>query len=122
MAVTITRETGLIGLFGAVAVRVDGEIVAKVADNETVRIELAGDEATLRVTQYGSRSNKLQVRDGDALVIRIPMGYKILYFAMAFLPLVTALFFDRSFELATIVVLSMGALLLFLETFRITKK
>lgn len=124
MTVTIIRKTGWIGLLGSIAIRVDGEKIGKVNDRQTIQLEIPRDEVLLHVTQQGSRSNKLQVKKGDRVMIKIRKSVKLLYLLMCFTPFLTSLFlpgYENQLLIGLIVIIGLAANLFIFDFFQITK-
>lgn len=49
--------------------KVNGEKVRKTAHEEAIELDIKDDNASLRVSQFGSRSNQIQVKDGDVVEV-----------------------------------------------------
>lgn len=124
MAVTINRDTGFLGMLGSLKLMIDGKIVGKVAHNDTIKLELPQEEAILSISQGGSRSNKVRVRNGDKFVVKTVTRTKILFLLMFAVPTLLT-FFPNTYSnrpyigIAAIVVI--GIILLASETYKITK-
>lgn len=67
MSIKITRRTGFFGVALRANIYLDEEKVDKIADGETKKIELPNERATLKVTQLGAKSNRLEVKDGQKI-------------------------------------------------------
>lgn len=122
MAITVRRKTGLIGMLGALKLKINGQVVGKVAHDNRVHLDFPQGEAVLHISQGGSRSNKVHVRDGDTLVIRTSRRTKRLIFLMFAIPTLLRFFPDTIFNrpyigLAAVAVI--GAFLLVTETYEI---
>ncbi|WP_373779774.1 hypothetical protein [Jeotgalibaca porci] len=124
MTVTIKRDTGFLGMLGSLKLLINGKVVGKVAHNDTIELDLSHDEAILHISQGGSRSNKVRVRNGDTVVIKTVTRTKILFLTMfavpALLLLLPASFSSRPYiGIAAITVI--GIIMLASETYKITK-
>ncbi|MGP6146799.1 hypothetical protein [Jeotgalibaca sp. A122] len=124
MSVKITRKTGWIGLLVSVKIRINGDKVARINDNQTIEMELPTEEAMIQVTQQGFRSNKLQVKKGDKLMIHMRKSAKIIYLLMSFTPLLSILFlsgYEHQLMISLVAILGLGASLFLFNTHIITK-
>ena len=82
MTVTIKRNTGWFGKGSRISVKLNGEKVLKIADSQKTEIIIQNDKALLQVTQFGSRSNKTEVTDGDTVEITSVKWSYILYYSL----------------------------------------
>lgn len=82
MTVTIKRNTGWFGKGSRISVKLNGEKVLKIADSQKTEIIIQNDKALLQVTQFGSRSNKTEVTDGDTVEITSAKWSYILYYSL----------------------------------------
>ena len=82
MSVRIKRKTGILGMGANISVKVNGEKVTKIAYEEDVELDIKNANALLRVSQFGARSNQIEVEDGDRIEVKTT---KIAYIAF-FLP------------------------------------
>lgn len=69
MSVIIKRKTGFLGMASKISVKVNGEKVSKIANDESLELDIKDDNASLRVSQFGSRSNQIEVTDGDVVEV-----------------------------------------------------
>lgn len=69
MSVTVKRNTGTLGMGAKFSVKVNGEKVTKIAHEEAIELDIKDENASLRVSQFGSRSNQIQVKDGDVVEV-----------------------------------------------------
>lgn len=79
MAVTIKRKTGGAGAGSKMAIKVNGEKVAKIAHQQAIELNIPGESALIKVEQFGIKSNEIEVRNGDAVKITTA---KITYFTV----------------------------------------
>lgn len=66
---TITRATGIVGVAQNVAVYLNGELVDKLANNESKTLIFDGDSVELQVGQSFMKSHKIQVKDGQKVLV-----------------------------------------------------
>ncbi|MDY0236338.1 MAG: hypothetical protein RBR71_09930 [Gudongella sp.] len=79
MSITIRRNTGWIGSASLIQIIVNGEKVAGIMENQNLEVELPDDENSLKVMQFGVRSNKIEVRDRDILEIKYKRWHLMLF-------------------------------------------
>lgn len=89
MAVTIVRRTGVIGMAGTIAIKINGERVSKVKTEQQVEIDLPSNQVRLEVSQSGVRSNKLEVHDGETIEITTPKWSGLILFSIILLPFIS---------------------------------
>lgn len=77
MAITIKRDTGLIGSGLAMTVKVNGEKTTKIPYNQQIELEIPDNEAIVSVSQQGIKSNEVEVKDGQQLEITAKNWLKI---------------------------------------------
>lgn len=77
MSITIKRNTGWLGLASKMQIKVNGEKVARIKENEHAQVELPGDRAYLQATQSGVKSNEIEVKDRDIVEIRSTKLYQM---------------------------------------------
>lgn len=63
MSIIIKRNTGWIGSLTKVQIKLNGEKVASVKVNQQVEVELLNDKAYIKATQFGTKSNEIEVKD-----------------------------------------------------------
>lgn len=91
MSITIKRNTGWIGYASKIHIKVNGEKVASVMNNQHIDIELPDGKASLKVTQDGVHSNEIEAQDEDILEIIQTRWYQIsfpLFIIVLFLTIV----------------------------------
>lgn len=69
MRITVKRDSGLINTASKFQLMVDGEKVEKIKNNETIDLEIPKETATVKVSQYDTKTNEVAVTDGDKLLI-----------------------------------------------------
>lgn len=77
MSIIIKRNTGWIGSLTKVQIKLNGEKVASIKVNQQVEVELLNDKAYIKATQFGTKSNEIEVKDGDILKISTTKWYRI---------------------------------------------
>ena len=66
---TITRATGIVGVAQNVAVYLNGELVDKLAKDESKTLTFEGDSVELQVRQSFMKSHKIQVKDSQKVLV-----------------------------------------------------
>lgn len=85
MTVTIKRNTGWLGKGSRISLKLNGEKVLKIADSQKIELTIRNDRAHLQVTQFGSKSNGIEITDGDTVEITsAKMSYIIYYSILTF--------------------------------------
>lgn len=82
MNVTIKRKTGWLGLISRILIKVNGKTIAKIRHSQEVNLNLQNDSAYLKVTQFGSKSNEIEITDGDIVEITSTKWSYIFYYSM----------------------------------------
>lgn len=75
--VRIKRNTGIPGSLGSIKIHVDDEQVATIKQNQNIEVELPTAEAKIAVSQAGTRSNELVVKEGQVVEITASLSYHI---------------------------------------------
>lgn len=76
MSITIKRNTGFVGSAMKINIRINGEKISSVYNNQTLNIEIPDGENYLKVGQFGLKSDELKVKDGDVLQITHTMWHR----------------------------------------------
>lgn len=66
---TITRSTGMVGVAQNVAVYLNGELVDKLANDESKTLTFEGNSVELQVGQSFMKSHKIQVKDSQKVLV-----------------------------------------------------
>lgn len=103
MSIRIERNTGWMGMGSKIQIRVDGEKIASVSENQYVQVELPGDKAHLKVTQFGVKSNEIEVKDGDIVKIMSKRWYRMSVPLLISIMIFTNLILDLKYRLIVIV-------------------
>jgi len=69
MSVEIKRNTGILGVMHAFKVLVNGAEAERVQNNETIAVEIPGQEAVVQLSQLGVKTKEIAVKDGDCLEV-----------------------------------------------------
>lgn len=77
MFITIKRNTGWYGMGSRIQIEIDGKRIASIAENQKREIGIPNKKASLRVTQYGIKSNTIEVFDGDLIEIISTKWYRM---------------------------------------------
>lgn len=77
MSIIIKRNTGWIGSLTKVQIKLNGEKVVSVKKNQLVEVGLLNDKAYIKATQFGTKSNEIEVKDGDILEITTTKWYRM---------------------------------------------
>ena len=112
MSVTIKRKTGLLGVASKMSIKVNGEKVTKIANEEVVDIDIDAESILLRVTQFGTRSNQIEVKDGDVVEINTTKIYYIIFLFPFISLFVSNSLKDQPYTLNTFFMLFLGMLLI----------
>ena len=66
---TITRSTVMVGIAQNIAVYLNGELVDKLTNDESKTLTFEGDSVKLQVGQSFMKSHKIQVKDGQKVLV-----------------------------------------------------
>lgn len=69
ISIEIIRPSRYTHSLGKIKVKVNQDRVIKMKNGETKTIDLHQEQATLQIKQFGSRSNKLDISDGESVEI-----------------------------------------------------
>lgn len=122
MSVTIKRRTGWLGSFSNVTILLNGEKVAKIADYQVLELSIQNKNADLQVTQYGFKSNKISVTEGNTVEITATKSSYILYYTIVlFILLLSVSTMLNVIPLTTYSVSLLFGFLLFISSFFFVK-
>lgn len=76
MSVTIIRRTGWLGMAARIAIAVNGEKKARIGFRENLQLSLPTETAVLSVSQFGAKSNAVEVKDGDTVELKTSIWTK----------------------------------------------
>jgi len=110
MSVTVKRNTGWMGTASRISVKLNEEKIEKIANNQQIRLNLpdSDDEARLKVTQFGAKSNEIIVTDGDTVEITTTKwSYTSFFLLILYIPLINIVAISAYRTIVFIVVLIM---------------
>ena len=91
MQVKIVRNTGVYGSAGRMNVKVDGEIVGRIVHGERSYFPLKNKTGKLQVQILGSKSNVLDVTDGDVVELTtVPRARHVWFVSFLFMLAIVA--------------------------------
>lgn len=111
MSITITRNTGIRGMFSAFDILVDGEKVKQIKHNESVEVDIPGDNATLQLVQQGVKSNELTVSPGEE--IKLQSTFLGSYGMLLMLTLIPFIVIFGSSSIGSLVLSGLGMVFIF---------
>ncbi|MBG9978743.1 hypothetical protein [Ruoffia tabacinasalis] len=92
--IKLKRRTGWVGMAVSLKIRVNGEVVDKIEHQQELSLNLEQSPSSLQVTQAGSKSNTIDVTNGDTLVIRSTF-IDILFFSILLISFITSTVFHQ---------------------------
>lgn len=84
MPVTIKRNTDWMGSDTLMTVKVNGEKIAKVGNNQKIELDIPNGSVELSVSQIGSKSNTIEVEHGETVEITINKWSQRIFFLFNF--------------------------------------
>ena len=123
MAITIVRRTGIIGMAGTIAIKINGKKVDKVKTEQQIEVNIPNDSVKLQVSQSGMRSNELEVSDGETIEITTPKWSSLILFLLIILPSLLNFIPNYQFGIMGIIIYSFIVIILFsaVKWYRIKK-
>ncbi len=123
MAITIVRRTGIIGMAGTIAIKINGKKVDKVKTEQQIEFNIPNDSVKLQVSQSGMRSNELEVSDGETIEITTPKWSSLILFLLIILPSLLNFIPNYQFGIMGIIIYSFIVIILFsaVKWYRIKK-
>lgn len=123
MQVKIVRNTGVYGSAGRMNVKVDGEKVGRIVHGERSYFPLKNKTGKLQVQILGSKSNVLDVTDGDVVELTtVPRAWHAWFVSFLFMLAIVAVT-DRVLKLSLFsVVILIHLSKFFWNEYRIAKK
>lgn len=91
MAITIKRKTSWIGTGSTIALYINGKKEGKISNHEETQVNLESQNARLRVSQLGGKSNEIEVADGQTVEITTTKVGVILFYLFFLSMFVTGL-------------------------------
>lgn len=110
MTITVINHTNWLGNGSILTIKLNGKKIVKINPEQRLRINLPQEPATLSVSQLGSKSNHLEVQDGEIIEITSRKLTSKIFFSSLFifniLIFLTNMFFPTiSSKMATISIL-----------------
>jgi len=124
MSIIIKRNTGWLGVASKIQIKLNGQKAGSVMEKKYIEVEVPKGKANLQVARFGSKSNKIEVKDGDVIEITstifsrtidsliIPISilislipnltYKLIIFAAFFVLVVISPFLFKLFNLKVV--------------------
>ena len=123
MQVKIVRNTGIYGSAGRMNVKVDGEKVGRIVYGERSYFPLKNKTGKLQIQIFGSKSNVLDVADGDVVELTtVPRVWRAWFVSFLFMLAIIAVT-DRVLKLSLFsVVILINLSKFFWNEYRIAKK
>jgi len=103
MTIRIRRNTGFLGSLSAIKVKINGEKAAKI--NQNIELEIPGDTAAVRVSQFGQKSNEMRVKDGDSLVITTRPWVKLLFILLVLISVAISTIIESRYNITVLVIM-----------------
>lgn len=106
MSVTIKRNTDWVGRSINVAIKLNDEKIAKIGYNQKIKLDIPNESAQLKVSQQGTKSNIVEVKDGDVVEITTSKWTYVIVLLPAFLVMLPIFSFNMFLCLISIIFLS----------------
>lgn len=106
MSVTIKRNTDWVGRSINVAIKLNDEKIAKIGYNQEIKLDIPNESAQLKVSQQGTKSNIVEVKDGDVVEITTSKWTYVIVLLPAFLVMLPIFSFNMFLRLISIIFLS----------------
>lgn len=103
---TIKRNTDWVGRSINVAIKVNDEKIAKIGYNQELKLDIPNESAQLKVSQQGTKSNIVEVKDGDVVEITTSKWTYVIVLLPAFLVMLPIFSFNMFLRLISIIFLS----------------
>lgn len=118
MSVTIKRNTGWFGMGVKIAIKLNNEKIAKIGYDQEIKLDIPSEDAQLKVSQQGTKSNGLVVKDGDVIEITTSKWIYLLVLLPAFLvmlPIFSVDIVTRGFFMIILLIIS----IFFINSFKL---
>ena len=106
MSVTIKRNTDWVGRSINVAIKLNDEKITKIGYNQEIKLDIPNESAQLKVSQQGTKSNIVEVKDGDVVEITTSKWTYVIVLLPAFLVMLPIFSFNMFLRLISIIFLS----------------
>jgi len=121
MHIRVARNTGWIGSGTSIRILANGEKVLSISHKHEAEIEISHEKVRLKASQFGARSNEIEVRDGDLINITSTPWNRWSYPVLMLLMLFTILL--PSTQMKLMVTLPVGGLyigsMFFMDTYHL---
>lgn len=114
MSIIIKRNTGWIGSLTRVQIKLNGEKVASVKVNQQVEVELLNDKAYIKATQFGTKSNEIEIKDGDILEITTRKWHRIIIPIIIIVSLFKNFIPNSIYQIASLIIVVLAISILFI--------
>lgn len=104
MSVRLKRDTGMVGVMGNLSVKMNGEKVEKIKNQEILNIDIPDEGATIQLSQLGAKTQEQLVREGDRLEVKTTFLGKYGIFIVILLSAVLGVFFNNYVRVSVFVV------------------
>lgn len=119
MSITVKRNTGWLGMGANLIIKINGEKTTKIWHEETKNITIPDDTVQLKVSQFGTKSNEIEVRSGDTVEITSTKGSYLLWFSFFIMPMfITA--FANSFMVFIFIYILLAVIIFLMNSFNLT--
>lgn len=108
MTIKIKRNTGWQGMASQIQLKLNGKEVASIGEKQSIEIDLPDDYGNLKVSQFGIKSNEIEVKDGDIIEIKSTLWSRIAHPLMIFIIFLTV--FISDFRNRLIIIFLVGIL------------
>lgn len=105
-SITIKRNTGWIGRALDIQIKINGEKVARVMENQHIEVEIPDEKAYIRATQLGIKSNEIEVKDDDTIEITATWWNRTGFIFSLFILLLMNLIPNREYRISFIIIVS----------------
>lgn len=87
MSITVIRKTGVFGMGAGISIKVNGQKISRITENQQLEITIPNETARIKVSQHGVKSNELTVQEGDTIEIRTSIWSYINPFLLILIPI-----------------------------------
>lgn len=119
MSITVKRNTGWLGMGANLIVKINGEKTIKIWHEETKNITISDDTTQLKVSQFGTKSNEIEVRSGDTVEITSTKGSYLLWFSFFIMPMFITVF-ANSFMVFIFIYILLAVIIFLMNSFNLT--
>ena len=87
MSITVIRKTGVFGMGAGMSIKVNGQKISRITEDQQLEITIPNETARIKVSQQGMKSNELTVQEGDTIEIRTSIWSYINPFLLILIPI-----------------------------------